>query len=70
MSTDLPTSPEFVRWSREWLGLTQTELGKHLGVSKRTIIRWEMGHARIRRRDIAAITMLIDKKALRPTAGG
>lgn len=35
--------PEKIRMRRKRLGLTQQELGKHLGVSGNTVARWERG---------------------------
>jgi DNA-binding transcriptional regulator YiaG len=59
--TPHPTDAEFVRQSRERLGLTQTEFGARLGVSKRTVIRWEQGEQPIKRQTRVAITLLVDR---------
>jgi DNA-binding transcriptional regulator YiaG len=58
---DSRNDPEFVRTSRELLGLTQAEFGERLGVAKRTVIRWEMGDTPLKRRDRVAITLLIER---------
>lgn len=55
------TDGDFVRRSREQLGLTQTEFGEQLGVSKRTVIRWEQGDTLLKRRDRVAITLLVER---------
>jgi transcriptional regulator with XRE-family HTH domain len=47
----------FVRAARERLGLTQTEFGDLLGVTKRTVIRWEQGSS-LKQRDRLAIRRL------------
>ena len=41
---DTPIAPDALRRWRKSLNYTQTELGYHLGVSRRTITRWEHGH--------------------------
>jgi transcriptional regulator with XRE-family HTH domain len=40
---------------RKRLGLTQTELGRHLGVALRTVQEWELGSSRIRTVHVAAV---------------
>jgi DNA-binding transcriptional regulator YiaG len=50
---------EFARQARDRLGLSQTEFGARLGLSKRTIIRWEQGEIALKRRDRAAIRLLL-----------
>src|SRR5215813_406545 len=60
----MTTDPDFVRDARERLGLTQTEFGAQLGVSKRTVIRWE-GGAPLKRRDRVAITLLVERPRAR-----
>jgi len=57
----MTTDPEFVRDASEGLGLTQTEFGAQLGVSKRTVIPWEGEESPLRRRDRVARTMLIER---------
>jgi DNA-binding transcriptional regulator YiaG len=52
------TDATLVREARERLGLSQTAFGKRLGVSKRTVIRWEQGE-NLKRRDRVAITSLV-----------
>jgi DNA-binding transcriptional regulator YiaG len=52
------TDAKFVRKSRARLGLSQTAFGERLGVSKRTIIRWEQG-TQLTRRDRVAISLLV-----------
>lgn len=37
----MPMTATEVRERRQQLGLTQSELGKRLGVSERTVARWE-----------------------------
>lgn len=37
--------PEEIRQSRERMGWTQVQLAEKLGVSERTVIRWEAGEA-------------------------
>jgi transcriptional regulator with XRE-family HTH domain len=54
------TNADFVRAARERLGITQAEFGERLGVSKRTVIRWEQGSV-LKRRDRVAITLLIEQ---------
>jgi DNA-binding transcriptional regulator YiaG len=56
-----PADGEFVSQAREQLGLTQTEFGERLGVSKRTVIRWEQGDTPLKRRDRVAITLLVER---------
>lgn len=41
------TGEELREW-RKGVGLTQTELGRHLGLKQLTISRWERGLAKIR----------------------
>jgi DNA-binding transcriptional regulator YiaG len=53
--------PEFVRTARKQLGLTQVAFGERLGISKRTVIRWEMGDVPLKRRDRVAITQLVER---------
>jgi DNA-binding transcriptional regulator YiaG len=53
------TDAVLVREARERLGLSQTAFGQRLGVSKRTVIRWEQGE-KIKRRDRVAISTLVE----------
>ena len=46
---------DFVRGTRKRLGLTQVEFAKLLGVTERTIIRWEQPGSTLKRRDRIAI---------------
>ena len=59
------TDAKFVRHARERLGLSQPAFGELLGVSKRTVIRWEMGNSPLKRRDRIAIAMLVEQAAKR-----
>jgi DNA-binding transcriptional regulator YiaG len=61
---DRPPSPAFLAALREGLGLTQTEFGSRVGVSKMTVSRWERGALRPSRRTLTAIER-IRKAALR-----
>lgn len=53
------TDAALVREARERLGLSQTAFGQRLGVSKRTVIRWEQGEP-MKRRDRVAIKTLVE----------
>ena len=46
---------DFVRGTRKRLGLTQVAFAKLLGVTERTVIRWEQPGAKLKRRDRLAI---------------
>lgn len=54
-------SAAFVRAAREQLGLTQTEFGDRLGVTRKTVSRWEQGTSPLKRRDRIAITLLVER---------
>lgn len=58
MSTNATAA--FVRAAREHLGLTQTEFGERLGVTRRTVSNWERGSP-LKRRDRIAITLLVER---------
>ena len=47
-----------VRKLRERLGLTQTEMGKRLGVRWSTVSRWENGHTPVSEKVAMALTLL------------
>jgi hypothetical protein len=51
----MPPSPGFLRSLREALNLTQTELGKRIGVDKLTVSRWERGELRPGKRSLRAL---------------
>jgi transcriptional regulator with XRE-family HTH domain len=53
-------SAAFVRDAREQLGLTQAQFGERLGVTRKTVIRWEQGGP-LKRRDRIAITLLVER---------
>lgn len=53
-------SADFVRRARERLKLNQTEFGDLLGVSKRTVIRWEQGGP-LKKRDRIAISLVAER---------
>jgi DNA-binding XRE family transcriptional regulator len=50
--------PNDLRQMRKSLGLTQTQLGKELGISRRQIVEWETGKRPIRRMVDLALRML------------
>ena len=59
MATDYS---DFVRTSRETLGLTQVQLAERLHVATRTVIRWETGESAVKRRDLIAIEKMVKRK--------
>jgi DNA-binding transcriptional regulator YiaG len=52
---NMPPSPGFIRSLRDALNLTQTELGKRMGVDKLTVSRWERGELRPGKRSQRAL---------------
>jgi transcriptional regulator with XRE-family HTH domain len=48
-----------IRELRREVGLTQQEIAWALGVSKRTVIRWERGHCPMRAKFVGAFTHLL-----------
>ena len=52
---------KFVRNARKQLALSQPAFGKLLGVSKRTIVRWEAGDTSPTQLERIAITSLVEQ---------
>ena len=56
-----PLTPDALKRRRKSLGLTQTALAKHLGVSSNTVARWERGEmAMTLPAGIAAVLTLLE----------
>lgn len=51
----------YVKNARAALKLNQIEFGKELGLNKRTIVRWELGEVKLKKRDRLAIAALLQR---------
>ena len=55
------TNGAFVRTARDKLGISQVEFAERLGVTSRTVIRWEQQGSGLKRRDRIAITLMLEQ---------
>lgn len=58
-----------LRTFRDHMGLTQTALARHLGVSRALVTRWEAGSLRISHRTQLAVYWLDYRFTVPPNAG-
>lgn len=56
-------TPEMVKEARTTLGLTHKKFGERIGVSERTVFRWESGESTPRPGDAMLIGELVKKKS-------